>query len=74
MAYLSSLSLLNRVSYYSNRIGVYMSDVKPNDAPMENVDPDYLGFDTLRKAYVAKTALSSEMVLGKSYSPTMLKK
>jgi hypothetical protein len=68
------LSLLNRVSYSSNRMAVFMSDVKPNTLPMENVDPDYLGFDTFRKAYVVRTALSSEMVLGKKYNHLMLKK
>lgn len=68
------LGLVNGVGSRSKKMAVYMSDVKSNDVPMQPLDPDHIGFDSMRKAYVVRTALSQEMVLGKKYVPMTLKK
>lgn len=68
------LGLINSVNYQKNKMSVYVISGMPAKNPLEYVDPDHVGFDSVRRAHVVRTALNYEMVIGEKYNPKLLKK
>lgn len=68
------LGIVNSVEYVRNAMSVYVISGIPAKAPVEKVTPDHVGFDAIRRAYVARTALNCEVARGEKYDPRILKK